>query len=297
MTRTRYAVLILLMTLLGGLAFPVGRLGMNDASPFLLMAVRFAVAGAALAIVTRRRRQPRGGGQWAKLALIGAFNCAGVMGCAYYSMHWISSGESAILTFVNPILVIVLSTLFLGARYRWVQWGGVVIGLLGVVVTFGTHFSVSPGTFIGLLGALFFATATLLIKRWGAGFDNFVMTAYQMIFGSLVLFILSLTSEHPHLAFTGTAIGSLLWLVVMNSIAQFSIWNYLLRHSDPARTSAFQFLAPFFSVIGGWALLGERLHWYVGAGGALIGVGIFLVNWQKKARTPSMEPAAKVAGV
>lgn len=297
MNRILYALLILTMTLLGGLAFPVGRLGMEGASPFLLMAVRFAVAGVGMALVTLRRPQPRGFVSWGKLAIIGAFNCAGVMGCAYYSMHWITSGESAILTFVNPLLVIVLSTAFLGARYQAKQWIGVLLGLLGVVATFGTHFQVSPGTFIGLLGALFFATSSLLIKRWGGAYDSFVMTAYQMIFGSVALFALSLTSEHPHLSMDGSTLGALLWLVVMNSVVQFSIWTYLLRNSDPARTSAFMFLAPFFGVLGGWAILGERLHWYVGAGGVLIGIGIFLVNWQTKTRAQSAETAAKVARI
>ncbi|CAM3700130.1 DMT family transporter [Cohnella lubricantis] len=287
MNRMLYASLILAMTLLGGLAFPVGRLGMEGASPFLLMAVRFAVAGAGMALATARRPQPRGCHSWLRLAVIGVCNCAGVMGCAYYSMHWITSGESAILTFVNPLLVIVLGTAFLGARYGAKQWIGVLIGLLGVAATFGTHFQVQPGTFIGLLGALFFAASTLLIKRWGGAYDSFVMTAYQMIFGSIALFVLSLTSESPHLTFDGTTIGSLLWLILMNSVVQFTIWTYLLRNSDPARTSAFMFLAPFFGVLGGWAIMGERLHWYVGAGGVLIGIGIFLVNWQPKPRTQS----------
>jgi probable blue pigment (indigoidine) exporter len=289
MNRTVYAALILITTLLSGLAFPIGRIGLDYTSPFLLMGARFAIAGAVMALFTARRRQPQGFRQWGRLVLIGVCNSAGVMGCAYYSMHWITSGESAILTFVNPLLVIVLSTIFTGARYKGRQWAGVIVGLLGVAVTFGTHFHVQPGTFIGLLGALFFATSSLLIKSWGPGFDNYVMTAYQMIFGALALFLLSALSEHPHLTINGTTVGVLLWLVFMNSIVQFSVWFYLLQNSDPARTSAFLFLAPFFGVIGGWALLGERLHWYVGAGGALICVGIFLVNWQSGARRAAAE--------
>lgn len=297
MNRTKYASLVLLMTLISGLAFPIGRIGMNHASPFLLMAVRFLIAGALMAAFTAKRRRPRGLRQWGQVALIGALNSAGVMGCAYYSMNWITSGESAILTFVNPLFVIVLGTLFAGAKYGGRQWLGVVVGLLGVVVTFGTDFHVSPGTFIGLLGALIFATATLLVRKWGPSFDNAVMSAYQMLSGGVVLLALSFASEHPHLALNGTSVAALLWLIVVNSIVQFTLWFYLLRNSDPARTSAFLFLAPFFGVLGGWALVGEPLHWYVGAGGALICAGIFLVNWQAKPRPERSERAPKVAGI
>lgn len=147
-------------------------------------------------------------------------------------------------------------------------------------MTFGTSLHVSLGTFIGLLGALFFALATLITKRWGGGFDSFVLAGYQMLSGGITLLLLSAVSEQPYLHVSATTIGVLLWLVFINSISQFSLWFYLLKKSDPARTSAFLFLAPFFGVLGGWVLLGEPLHWYVAAGGALICLGIFLVNWR-----------------
>ena len=54
-------------------------------------------------------------------------------------MRWITSSETAILTFVNPLLVIVLGTLLTGAVYRLRQWAGVAVGFLGVAVTFGLH--------------------------------------------------------------------------------------------------------------------------------------------------------------
>lgn len=280
MNRTTYVFLIVLTTLIMGLAFPVGRIGLDEASPLLLMGVRFILGGAIMTAAVRKRPQPRGAKQWGQAALIGVFNSAGVMGCAYYSMKWITSGESAILTFVHPLLVIVLSALLTGARYRARQWGGAALGLAGVVVTFGTSLHVSPGTFIGLLGALFFALATLLTKRWGGSFDSFVLAGYQMLSGGITLLLLSAVSEQPYLHVSATTIGVLLWLVFVNSIGQFSLWFYLLKKSDPARTSAFLFLAPFFGVLGGRVLLGEPLHWYVAAGGALICLGIFLVNWR-----------------
>jgi drug/metabolite transporter (DMT)-like permease len=297
MSRTTYAVLILAATLMMGLSFPIGRMGLDEASPFLLMGIRFVLGGGIMTIAMRKRPQPRTPGKWGQAALIGMLNTTGVMGCAYYSMRWITSGESAILTFVSPLLVILLSALLTGARYSVKQWIGAAIGLAGVVATFGTGFDVSPGTFVGLLGALFFASATLLTKRWGEGFDSFVLAGYQMLAGGIGLFVLSAVSEHPHLTVNGTTIGVLLWLVLISSIGQFSIWFYLLQKSDPARTSAFLFLAPFFGVLGGWVLIGEPLHWYVGAGGALICLGIFLVNWRTRPAVRATEAAAKTAGV
>lgn len=128
---------------------------------------------------------------------------------------------------------------------------------------------------IGFLGAIFFATSTLLIKRWGAGFDMTVLAAYQMLAGGIALLLLGAVTEHPYFTFTSTSVVVLLWLVIMGSIVQFSLWFYLLRSGDPAKTSAFLFLVPVFGLLSSWLLLGERVAWYVGLGGAFICVGIF----------------------
>lgn len=278
-----YASLILITTLSMGLAFPIGRIGLDYAPPFLLMSLRFVAAGLIMALFTLRRPKPKSLKPWLRIGLIGALNSAGVMGCSYYSMRWITSGESAILIFVNPLLVILFSYLFLRARYRSWQWAGVVLGFAGVFCTMGAHLQLNPGTLISLLGACCFAAASLLIKRWGQEIDTWVLSGYQMLSGGIVLGIMSALFEHPRIDLSGGFYFSLVWLVFVSSILQFSVWSYLLQRGDPGKTNAFLFLAPLFGVVGGAALLGEPLHGYVAAGGAMICAGIFLVNWRASA--------------
>jgi drug/metabolite transporter (DMT)-like permease len=106
-----------------------------------------------------------------------------------------------------------------------------------------------------------------------------------MIFGGIGLYILSAITEHPRFEVTGISISVLLWLVIMCSIVQFSVWYYLLSKGDPAKTSAFLFLVPLFGVLTSWLLLQEKIGWIVYAGGALICVGIFLVNGERRSAT------------
>lgn len=284
MNKYKYISLVIFTTFVMGVAFPVGKLGLSYSTPFFLMGIRFALAGGVLALIVRRKPQPAGWAMWGKAALIGLLQSAGVMGCAYYSMRWITSGESAIITCSNPLVVIVLSTLFLGAKYRGRQWIGVVLGFIGVVITFGVQMNFQPGTWIGLVGAVFFAASTLLIKRWGAEFDMNVLAAYQMLAGGIALLIMGGVTEHPYFSFTSISVIVVLWLIIMGSIVQFSLWFYLLRSGDPAKTSAFLFLVPVFGLLSSWLLLGEKVAWYAGLGGAFICAGIFLVNWEGKPR-------------
>jgi probable blue pigment (indigoidine) exporter len=216
---------------------------------------------------------------WTKLFFVGLFQTTGVMGCIFLSMRTIPSGETSILTFVNPLLVVILGTGFLGLKYRISQWLGVLVGFVGVFVTLGFHLQLTIGTWLGLGSALSWSIATIMVKKWGSKFDTWVMTAYQMLFGGLLLFMLSVIMETPLLIINATSIRVVLYLVIMGSIVQFATWYYLLSRGDPGKTSAFLFLAPFFGVISGWLVLGEVIHRYVYLGGLCIFIGIFLVNW------------------
>ncbi len=279
MNRWLFVVLVLITTSLMGSSFAVGKVGLAYVSPLLLVGLRFTLAGVLMAIFVVRHQHPSNLRDWYKIALVGVFQTAGVMGCIFLSLRTITASESSILTFTNPLFVIIFGTLFTKARYSLVQWIGVLVGFLGVFITLGFHVHLRFGTWLALFGAVSWAIATLLVKRWGGGLNMWVLTAYQMLFGGLLLIIGSFTIERPHIVFNSTSVFVVVWLAIMASIVQFAIWFYLLHHGDPGKTSAFLFLAPFFGVLSGWLILGEVVKWPVMVGGLLIFVGIFLVNW------------------
>ncbi|MFM1655184.1 DMT family transporter [Brevibacillus sp. B_LB10_24] len=274
-----YGMLVVLATSLMGSSFAVGKLGLAYISPLLLVGIRFTLAGVLMALWVKKKRLPTSGRDWARVLLVGLFQTAGVMGCIFLSLRTITAGESSILTFVNPLIVVMFGTWLLKMKYRFSQWVGVLIGFLGVVVTLGFHLQIQIGTWLGLGSALFWAAATILVKRWGARFDIWALTAYQMLFGGLVLLLMGVTLETPKLVITPASIGIVLYLAILGSIVQFAAWYYLLSQGDPGKTSAFLFLAPFFGVLSGWMLLGEVVQWQVYAGGFFILIGIFLTNW------------------
>ncbi|MET3656827.1 DMT family transporter [Sporosarcina sp. FSL K6-1540] len=282
MNRISFCLLVILTTGLMGSSFTIGKLGLAYSSPLLLVALRFTLAGIIMATIVKilNKPHPVKAIDWVWLVLIGLFQTAFVMGCIFMALRTITSGETSILTFMNPLLVVVFGTLFLKSRYHIQQWIGVLLGFIGVFLTLGSHLDFKVGTILGLLSAVSWAIATLLIKIHGFKFDTYVMTAYQMLFGGLILFLGSLLLEETFFKMTTQSILILLWLTIAASIIQFSIWFYLLQRGNQERTSAFLFLAPFFGVLTGWFLLHERLTWSILFGGLLIFAGIFLVNWK-----------------
>ncbi len=275
-----YVLMVILTTALMGSSFAISKIGLAYVSPLLLAGVRFVLAGFLMvsAVIGTGRPHPRGLTNWLRLAAVGLFQTAGVMGCIFLSLRTISAGESSILTFINPLLVVVFATIFLGARYQRTQWVGVLIGFFGVAVTLGFHLQVQVGTGIALVGAVSWTVATLLIHRWRDRFDVWVLTAYQMLFGGVMLLGASVVWEKAHFTGNATVFFIMVWLAVMGSVVQFTVWFWLLQHGDPTKVSAFLFLAPFFGVLCGWFLLREPITEQVMWGGPFIFVGIYLVN-------------------
>ncbi len=279
-----FAFLVIVTTSLMGSSFAVGKIGLEHVSPLLLVGIRFTIAGSLMALFVKLfcRKHPKTAAEWLRMFLIGFFQTAGVMGCIFLSLRTITAGESAILTFTNPLLVVLFGTLALGIRYRVVQWGGVLLGFFGVFITMGSQVNMEIGTLFGLGSAISWAIGTLLIKQWGIQLDTWVLTAYQMLFGGLILLVASSLLETPTLAINPESLFIIFWLSIPASIIQFAIWFFLLQNGNPGKVSAFLFLAPFFGVLTGWLLLGERVGISLVIGGALIFLGIFLVNWPEK---------------
>ena len=285
----KFIVLVVVTTFLMGSSFTVGKIGLNYVSPLLLVGLRFTIAGLLMAVLVRKSVKPEKLADWGRIFTIGLMQTAGVMGCIFLSLRTITAGESSILTFTNPLMVVMMGTVFLGIRYRLLQWIGAIVGFIGVFITLGFHLQLTVGTLFGLGAAVFWSIGTILIKQWGSRFNVWVLTAYQMLFGGIALLLMGLTLESPKLMINPVSITVILWLAIMASIVQFAIWFYLINQGDPGKTSAFLFLAPFFGVLTGWVLLDEVVEWYVYAGGALIFIGIFLVNWTFKKMTANLE--------
>ena len=45
-------------------------------------------------------------------------------GVYFLSLRTITASESSILTFTNPLLVVIFATIFMKVRYRFYQWIG-----------------------------------------------------------------------------------------------------------------------------------------------------------------------------
>lgn len=286
-------LILVASTFLMGSSFVAGKVLLQEGFPALLLVGWrfFAAALATLPLLWLDEKSPRrerlGPGGAALVALIGLLQTAAVMGLLFLAMRTIPASTAAILLFTNPIWVAVLGTIFLGEALTAGRMAGLVLGLAGVALALGigpdllADGRAVTGELIGLGSSLCWAAATLVTKRADLPIGAWALSFWQMLAGALALLALAygLGQEWPgHTSMTQW--GWFAWLSIPASTGSFGLWFMALRRNGATRASGFLFLAPLFTVILSFFVLGAPLSWEQAAGGALIGLALWLVNRQ-----------------
>jgi drug/metabolite transporter (DMT)-like permease len=159
---------------------------------------------------------------------------------------------------------------------------GLVLGFLGIVLvniqgdSLDFHMTLTGEGFI-LLTALSSTLALVVVKKTAVRVYPPLMSAYQLVTGSVALFLLALFFESPTiLVFTRGSVALLLYLSFL-SAAAFSLWYLLIQYNRLSSMAIYRFLIPVCAALLSVAIIEtEHLHWPALAALALVCMGLVL---------------------
>jgi len=289
----------LLYILLWSSAFIATKVGVTHSPPLTLLAARFLVAAALLALLARARglAPPHGCRDWARLALFGLLNSGLYLGLSYEALRHLSAGMATIIAATNPLLLTLLAPRLLGERLtRW-RLLGLALGFGGVIFVVGARLDVRGGAdtpagiALASAGVVCLVGATLLYKWRPPREHPLVVNAVQLAAAGLVLALPAALVEHPGRVRVDAPLAwSFVYLVVVISIGASLLWFWLLERGEASVASAYYFLTPIFGLGLAALLLGEPVGPRDLLGLAAVAAGIALIN-----RTPSPAPVAAPA--
>lgn len=131
-----------------------------------------------------------------------------------------------------------------------------------------------------LVSAFAGALSSVMIKRYSAREDTFVLCGYQFFFGGILLSLIGLACGGRVTEFTPVSTLLLLYMGMISAVA-YSMWSFLLKHNPVGKVAVFGFSNPVFGVILSAVLLGEKNQAFTLQGLTallLVCCGIFLVN-------------------
>nr|WP_093231220.1 DMT family transporter [Thermoflavimicrobium dichotomicum] len=234
---------------------------------------------------------------WTEMKLVGAAGLFNVVFHHFFlaiGLTLTTASNSGLILGTLPLLTALMSMKFLGDRFTWFRGLGILFGLLGVsfiVLNGKSHLGqVSIGDFYVFLAALSQAISFILVKRASNTMDVRVLTGWMFLFGSAVLFLVSLAIEPHGLArFSNGNIQ--VWLLFLCS-AIFAtglghmIYNKSLQRLGATEAAIFTNLSPFFTLIGSYFFLNEPITFAQMSGFVLIILGVILgsgvINDQNK---------------
>ncbi|MDR6937089.1 drug/metabolite exporter YedA [Luteibacter sp. 3190] len=251
--------------------------------PFLLAALRFAIAGVLLFAVLRLRGAALPTArQWKNAAIVGTLLLAGGNGLVCFAEQSVSSGIAAVAVASMPLFAAVF-----GGIYReWPTRGesaGLLLGFAGVVVlNLGAGLSGAPlGAVALIVAAMSWAFGSVWSKRQDMP-KGPMNTAAQMLCASVSLAIIALLRgerlpAHPETSAT----VALAYLIVFGSIVAFSAYLYVLKTVRPALATSYAYVNPPVAVVFGVLLAGEHVGVFELAGMAIILVGVGIITMMR----------------
>jgi drug/metabolite transporter (DMT)-like permease len=270
--------------LLWSTGFIGARYGLPYIEPLTFLAVRMALvvvlmAGIAFIGGARFLTRPEIAHSLAAGAMVHGIYLGGVFTAI---SQGVPAGISALIPGLQPILASTIANRFMGEAVSRIQWLGLALGLVGVVLVLHDRDIVMAGSVLGWIASLLslvgITLGTLYQKRFCGGIDWRAGNLVQYI-GAGVLFTAgAFAFETRIIDWTGELVFALAWLVLVLSIAAVGLMYWLIRRSPATGFSSLFYLVPAVTALFAYVLFGERLD-ALSVGGMLIcAVGVLLAN-------------------
>lgn len=264
-------------------SYVAAKVGLADISPFTFVAVRLALAAVAAVLIALVLRRPWAKVQlrWPHLLIGGALVHGLALAAAHKALITVAATPTALVHAFHPILTAALGALLLGERFRWWQWTGVALGLLGVIlgVPHDADFSI-----MALLGLSLFGLSggTLYLKKFAADVGPFESTAVQLVGGALLAIVMTALFETPHLHVTSGSIAAMTWNVLFMSVGGMALYSLMMDRYGAAKAASGFFIVPGASALIAFFMLHERLPAIALVGLACATIGVVLVWWKPR---------------
>jgi O-acetylserine/cysteine efflux transporter len=287
MTRNRRNALAALAAagLLWGTTVPLSKVALGWLSPGWLTLVRFAVAAAILAVVTRSRLRAA---CTPAILLSGAIGYGGTVLLQNVGITRTSVSHAALLIGSVPVMVAIVAALWHGAVAKPVAWAGFGVSLAGVALLAGSGGSGAAlsGDLLVLASLLVSAVFTVAQDRLLPGRDPAAVTAVQFLGAALASVPAALMSGLPAAPASAGPALALIGLTAGGTLLPFTLFAFGQSRVPAEVAGAFLNLEPLIGVAAGVALFGDPAGTgqLLGGGAILAGIALSSVPLLRPAR-------------
>ena len=265
-------------------------------SPGALTLGRLLVGGVVLTILVlvRRPALPGRGDLWFIIGY-GVLWFAGYNTALNAAEHLLDAGTTAVLVNIGPVLVAILSAIFLSEGFpRPLVIGSIVAfsGVLIIALGSGSRASVDViGVILAFVAAVLYASGVLFQKKALARVDPVMATWLGCLIGAAVSLPFAPALIGELAVAPAEATVGLAYLGIFPTAIAFTTWAFALSRMDAGRMSATTYLVPAIAILLAWALLHELPTIWGLIGGAVCLLGVALTRRRPRRPVAPATPA------
>lgn len=308
--------------LIWGSTYLAIKLVMDTLPPFVMLGLRFVIAGAVLYALARLAgwRQPptpATGRQLGTAAGVGVMLLAVGTGAVVWATQYLDSGLVALVVALEPVWLAVLMIFWPGvdSRPNGFTFAALALGFSGAVLlavppemlggALASEAIHLPSVLVLALGCLSWAGGSLISRRADLPESGVLSSSVQMLSGGSVLVLYGLArgeaAAFDPAAVSWTSILAFAYLVVFGSLVAFSAFTWLMRNVNPTLVATHTYVNPVVAIFLGWWLVDETVGPRTLAAAGLILASVVLLTTLesrrgRRRREPAAEPLATTTG-
>lgn len=232
-----------------------------------------------LLMLVWHRHLPRGA-WWGRALVLGALNIALFQAALFAAAYRLPGGVAATLGAIQPLLVALLAWPLVGLKPRPLVLAAGLLGMAGVAALVLTPAAALDGFGVAaaLGGAACMALGMALTLRWRPPVSMLVFTSWQLVVGGVLLAPVALWLEPSLPPLSLSQVAAYAYLGLVGAGIAYVLWFRGLTLLPPTTVSALGLLSPVSATVLGWALAGQGLGVWQGAGAVLVLASVWLTQ-------------------
>jgi drug/metabolite transporter (DMT)-like permease len=194
----------------------------------------------------------------------------------------VPAGISALIPGLQPILTSTIASRWLGETVTRLQWLGLALGLVGVLMVLHDRTILGAGSLLGWIATVVsligITLGTLYQKRFGGQIDWRSGNVFQYAAAVVLFGIGAFCFETREIHWNEEFVFALTWLVLVLSIGAVSLMYWLIRRSPATGFASLFYLVPVVTALMAFVLFDERLDAFSVAGMVVCAAGVFIVS-------------------
>lgn len=199
--------------------------------------------------------------------------------------------NSSVVITVSPVLLLILSALFLKEKITWLKSLGIGLGLIGalVLILFGLKTqpnapNIPLGNLLFIINATSYSVYLIIVKPLVAKYNSITLMKLFFLFALIINLPIGLTEftsvDWVNLSFD--SIWKMAFVVLCTTVMTYLLNIYALKQLSPSTIGAFIYLQPVIAVFFAMAVGADTLTPLRIISAALIFLGVYLSTRKRK---------------